>query len=135
MRWEPKTGQLWTIVNERHEIGANLVPDYLSPVRDDGFYGWFYSDYGAHLETRVKQQRPDLVAKAIKPDYALGSDVAALGLWFIRGDALPARFNNGAFISEYGGRDRSPLSGQQVVYVAFRNGKPFGAPQPVITGF
>lgn len=134
LQWEPHTGQLWAIANERDEIGADLVPDYLTSVSDGGFYGWPYSYYGQHVDTRVMPQRPDLVAKAIKPDYALGSHVAPLGL-LISDKVLPQKYHGGAFISEHGSWDRSPLSGYQVVYVAFQQGKPVGAPEPVVTGF
>jgi len=135
LQWEPSTGQLWTIVNERDEIGADLVPDYLSSVRAGGFYGWPYSYYGPHVDSRVMPQRPDLVAKAIKPDYALGSHVAALGLLFSQANALPPQYQGGAFVSEHGSWDRSPLSGYQVVFVRFLQGRPVGAPQPLVTGF
>jgi glucose/arabinose dehydrogenase len=135
LQWEPTTGKLWATANERDEIGADLVPDYLTSVQDGGFYGWPYSYYGQHVDTRVMPQRPDLVAKAIKPDYAIGSHVAPLGLLISADNALPAKYHNGAFISEHGSWDRSPLSGYQVVFVAFQQGKPVGAPQPVVTGF
>jgi glucose/arabinose dehydrogenase len=135
LQWEPKSGKLWAIANERDEIGANLVPDYLTSVQEHGFYGWPYSYYGQHVDTRVMPQRPDMVAKAIKPDYALGSHVAALGLFFYTGTGLPEKYRSGAFISEHGSWDRSPLSGYQVVYVPFENGKPSGTVQPVVTGF
>jgi len=133
--WEPATGRLWAIANERDEIGADLVPDYLTSVQEGGFYGWPYSYYGQHVDTRVQPQRPDLVAKAIRPDYALGSHVAPLGLWFYRGRSLPEKYHGGAFVSEHGSWDRSPLSGYDVVYVRFKDGKPEGAPEPVVTGF
>ena len=135
LQWEPTTGKLWAIANERDEIGADLVPDYLTSVQEGGFYGWPYSYYGQHVDTRVMPQRPDLVAKAIKPDYAIGSHVAPLGLLMTTTNSLPAPFHNGAFISEHGSWDRSPLSGYAVVFVAFQNGKPVGVPQPVVTGF
>ncbi|WP_213765411.1 PQQ-dependent sugar dehydrogenase [Caballeronia sp. dw_19] len=135
LQWEPKTGQLWAVANERDEIGADLVPDYLTSVKDDGFYGWPYSYYGQHVDRRVQPQRPDLVAKAIKPDYAIGSHVAPLGLLFYTGSNLPAQYQGGAFIGEHGSWDRSPLSGYAVAYVAFENGKPVGTPKPVVTGF
>ncbi|MBO9829401.1 sorbosone dehydrogenase family protein [Xanthomonas sp. A2111] len=135
LQWEPRTGKLWVIANERDEIGADLVPDYLTSVQDGGFYGWPYSYYGQNVDVRVKDQRPDLVAKAIKPDYALGSHVAALGLWFSRGDALPAKYREGAFVAEHGSWNRSPLSGYQVVYVPFQQGRPVGPPQTVVSGF
>lgn len=133
--WEPTTGKLWAIANERDEIGADLVPDYLTSVQEGGFYGWPYSYYGQNVDTRVTPQRPDLVARAIKPDYALGSHVAALGLWFSDANALPDKYHTGAFVAEHGSWDRSPLSGYAVVHVAFQQGKPVGPPDPVVTGF
>ncbi|CAG9201459.1 L-sorbosone dehydrogenase [Paraburkholderia sabiae] len=135
LQWNPKTGQLWAIANERDEIGADLVPDYLTSVKENAFYGWPYSYYGQHVDQRVKPQRPDLVAKAISPDYAIGSHVAPLGLLFYTGSNLPEQYRGGAFIGEHGSWDRSPLSGYAVAYVAFENGKPVGAPKPVVTGF
>lgn len=134
LQWEPKTGKLWAIVNERDEIGADLVPDYMTSVQEGGFYGWPYSYYGQHIDQRVSPQRPDLVAKALKPDYALSSHVAPLGLWFYQGDNL-ADYRGGAFISEHGSWNRKPLNGYQVVWVAFKDGKPVGQPKPVVTGF
>jgi len=135
LQWEPTTGKLWAIANERDEIGADLVPDYLTSVQEGGFYGWPYSYYGQHVDDRVMPQRPDLVKTALKPDYAIGSHVAPLGLLISTDNALPAAYHTGAFISEHGSWDRSPLSGYQVVFVAFEQGKPVGLPQPVITGF
>jgi glucose/arabinose dehydrogenase len=135
LQWEPTTGKLWAIANERDEIGADLVPDYLTSVQEGDFYGWPYSYYGQHVDTRVKPQRPDLVAKAIKPDYAIGSHVAPLGLLISADNALPAKYHYGAFISEHGSWDRSPLSGYEVAFVAFENGRPVGKPLPVVTGF
>ena len=135
LQWEPTIGKLWAIVNERDEIGADLVPDYLTSVQEGGFYGWPYSYYGQHVDTRVKPQRPDLVAKAIKPDYAIGSHVAPLGLLISTDNALPARYHYGAFIGEHGSWDRSPLSGYRVAFVAFEQGKPVGKPEPIVTGF
>jgi glucose/arabinose dehydrogenase len=134
LQWEPQSGKLWAIANERDEIGADLVPDYMTSVQEKGFYGWPYSYYGQNVDHRVKPQRPDMVAKAIKPDYALGSHVAALGLWFYTGTGLP-QYKGGAFVAEHGSWDRTPLSGYQVVYVPFANGKPAGPAQPVVTGF
>lgn len=131
----PSTHQLWAVANERDEIGSDLVPDYLTSVQDGGFYGWPYSYYGQHVDTRVKKQRPDLVNKAIVPDYALGSHVAPLGVHFSTGKGLPEHYASGAFVSEHGSWDRTPLSGYQVVFVPFHQGKPSGAPQPVVTGF
>jgi glucose/arabinose dehydrogenase len=135
LQWEPTTGKLWAIANERDEIGPDLVPDYLTSVQDGGFYGWPYSYFGQHVDPRVMPQRPDLVAKAIKPDYALGSHVAPLGVLMSATNALPTKYQNGAFISEHGSWNRSPLSGYQVVHVAFQQGMPVGVPEPVVTGF
>ncbi|MGV8961351.1 MAG: PQQ-dependent sugar dehydrogenase [Stenotrophomonas sp.] len=135
LQWEPQTGKLWTIVNERDEIGADLVPDYLTSVQEGGFYGWPYSYFGQHLDSRVMPQRPDLVKTALKPDYALGSHVAPLGLLICADSALPGKYRSGAFISEHGSWDRSPLSGYRVTHVAFEQGKPVGVPEPVVTGF
>jgi glucose/arabinose dehydrogenase len=134
-RWEPQTGVLWVVVNERDELGNDLVPDYLTSVKDGAFYGWPYSYYGQHLDSRVKEQRPDLVAKAVPPDYALGSHVAPLGLAFSEGALLPERFRNGAFIGMHGSWNRSPRSGYKVVFVPFADGKPSGKPIDVLTGF
>ena len=131
----PGTNSLWVVVNERDELGPHLVPDYLTSVRDGGFYGWPYSYYGQHLDPRVRPQRPDLVARAIKPDYALGSHVAALGLTFYTGTGLPARYQGGAFIGEHGSWDRYTPSGYKVVFVPFRNGRPSGKAEDVVTGF
>jgi glucose/arabinose dehydrogenase len=135
LQWEPQSGRLWAIVNERDEIGADLVPDYLTSVRDGGFYGWPYSYWGHHVDRRVQPQRPDLVAKAIVPDYAIGSHVAPLGLLMSQANALPAQYHNGAFISEHGSWDRRPLSGYRVTFVSFQQGRPVGKPQPIVTGF
>ncbi|WP_454005936.1 PQQ-dependent sugar dehydrogenase [Alcaligenes sp. Marseille-Q7550] len=133
--WEPVTGKLWAIANERDEIGADLVPDYLTSVQEGGFYGWPYSYFGQHVDTRVQPQRPDLVAKAIRPDYALGSHVAPLGLWFYQGRNLPEKYHGGAFVSEHGSWNRAPLSGYDVVFVRFKDGKPEGVPERIVTGF
>jgi glucose/arabinose dehydrogenase len=133
--WEPQTGKLWAIANERDEIGADLVPDYLTSVQEGGFYGWPYSYYGQNVDRRVEPQRPDLVAKAIVPDYAIGSHVAPLGVWFSAKNALPEKYQSGAFIGEHGSWDRSPLSGYEVVHVAFQQGKPVGKPETVVSGF
>jgi glucose/arabinose dehydrogenase len=136
MQWEPTTKAMWTVVNERDEIGPDLVPDYLTSVRDGGFYGWPYSYYGKHVDPRVMPQRPDLVAKAIVPDYALGSHVASLGLVFNRADSpMPANLREGAFVGEHGSWDRSPPSGYKVIFVPFHDGKPAGKPIDVVTGF
>jgi len=133
--FEPQTHQLFAVVNERDEIGPDLVPDYLTSVRQGGFYGWPYSYWGNHVDVRVHPQRPDLVAQAIKPDYGLSSHVAPLSLLFTEGQHLSPAFVNGAFISEHGSWDRSPLNGYQVIFVSFVNGRPVGKPTSVVTGF
>ncbi|HJS87141.1 MAG TPA: sorbosone dehydrogenase family protein [Acetobacteraceae bacterium] len=133
--WEPTTGVLWTVVNERDGLGSDLVPDYLTSVRDGGFYGWPYSYFGPHLDPRVKPPRPDLAARAIVPDYALGTHVAPLGFAFGRSGALPARFTSGGFIGEHGSWNRRPRSGYKVVFVPFAGGRPAGMPSDVLTGF
>lgn len=135
LQWEPQTGKLWAVANERDEIGDDLVPDYLTSVQPGAFYGWPYSYWGQHVDTRVAPQRPDLVAKAIKPDYSIGSHVAPLGLLITQRNGLPAKYQYGAFISEHGSWDRKPLDGYRVDFVAFRQGKPIGVPQPLVTGF
>ncbi|WP_239952208.1 sorbosone dehydrogenase family protein [Pantoea sp. Z09] len=134
LQFEPQSNRLWAIVNERDEIGSDLVPDYMTSVQENGFYGWPYSYYGQHVDTRAQPQRPDLVEKAIKPDYALSSHVAPLGLLFYQAENMP-QYRGGAFISEHGSWNRTPLNGYQVVWVKFENGKPVGLPQPVVTGF
>jgi glucose/arabinose dehydrogenase len=135
LSFEPKTHALWVVVNERDELGPDLVPDYLTSVKDGAFYGWPYSYYGQHVDPRVMPQRPDLVAKAIPPDYALSSHVAPLGLVFNTGTNLPAAYSGGAFVGEHGSWDRSKLNGYKVVFVPFANGKPSGMVQDVVTGF
>jgi glucose/arabinose dehydrogenase len=135
LAWELTTGKLWTVVNERDELGNDLVPDYLTSVQEGGFYGWPYSYYGQHVDTRVKPQRPELVAKAISPDYALGSHVAPLGLVSSVGNTLPPTFANGMFIGEHGSWNRKPPSGYKVVFVPFVNGQASGNPVDVVTGF
>lgn len=135
MAWEPVTGALWTVVNERDEIGSDLVPDYMTSVKDGAFYGWPYSYYGQHVDERVKPQNPELVARAIPPDYALGPHTASLGLTTSAGASLPAPFTHGMFIGQHGSWNRKPHSGYKVIYVPFDNGKPAGAPVDVLTGF
>jgi glucose/arabinose dehydrogenase len=135
LAWEPETRKLWAIVNERDEIGPDLVPDYLTSVQDGAFYGWPYSYYGQHLDPRVMPQRPDLVAKAIVPDYALSSHVAPLGVAMYSGTELPANYRSGAFVGEHGSWDRSPFNGYKVVFVPFSGGRPSGPAQDVVTGF
>ena len=135
LAWEPHSGALWTVVNERDELGSDLVPDYLTAVRDGAFYGWPYSYYGPHVDARVKPPRPDLVASAVVPDYALGPHVAPLGLVSSRGSTLPAAYANGMFIGEHGSWNRRPHSGYQVVFVPFELGRPLGMPVDVLGGF
>ena len=132
---EPSTGVLWVVVNERDELGSDLVPDYLTSVKEGAFYGWPFSYWGQHVDDRVKPQNPELVATAIPPDYALGNHVAALGLTFARGDLLPEKYRSGAFIGEHGSWNRDPFSGYKVVFVPFAEGKPSGLPVDVLTGF
>jgi glucose/arabinose dehydrogenase len=135
MAWEPRTGTLWTVANERDELGNDLVPDYLTSVKDGSFYGWPYSYFGQHVDTRVEPAQPDLVAKAVSPDYALGAHVAALGLAYSDGKGLPRHLANGMFIGEHGSWNRKPPAGYKVVFVPFVNGKPSGMPLDVLTGF
>ncbi|MDB5869033.1 MAG: L-sorbosone dehydrogenase [Polaromonas sp.] len=135
MGWAPETGALWTVVNERDEIGSDLVPDYLTSVKDGGFYGWPWSYYGQNVDARVKPSQPEKVAKAIAPDYALGAHVAPLGMAFSEGKALPASLASGVFVGEHGSWNRKPLSGYKVVFVPFAKGQPAGLPVDVLTGF
>ena len=133
--WERETGKLWTVVNERDELGSDLVPDYLTSVRRGGFYGWPYSYYGQHVDERVQPPRPDLVARAIKPDYALGPHTASLGLALAEGARLPERYRSGMFVGQHGSWNRKPLSGYRVIFVPFKGGRPAGAPLEVLAGF
>lgn len=135
MGWQPRSGELWTVVNERDELGNDLVPDYMTTVKDGGFYGWPYSYYGQHVDQRVKDQRPDLVAKAIVPDYALGSHTAPLGLVFYEGTQFPAEYAGGAFVGLHGSWNRRPLSGYKLVFVPFSDGRPNGLPRDFLTDF
>jgi len=135
MAWELHSGALWTVVNERDELGSDLVPDYLTSVRDGSFYGWPYSYYGQHIDERVTPQRPELVAQAIAPDYALGSHTAPLGLASSVGTTLPPAFANGMFIGQHGSWNRRPHSGYKVIFVPFEGGNPAGAPIDVLSGF
>jgi glucose/arabinose dehydrogenase len=135
MAWEPSTGALWTAVNERDEIGSDLVPDYITSVKDGGFYGWPFSYYGQHVDIRVEPQNPELVAKAIAPDYAVGPHTASLGLTFADNSKLPAPFTQGAFIGQHGSWNRKPHSGYKVIFVPFSAGKPVGKPVEVLSGF
>jgi glucose/arabinose dehydrogenase len=133
--FHPDTGVLWAVINERDELGPNLVPDYMTSVRENAFYGWPYSYYGSHVDERVRPQRPDLVAAAIQPDYALSSHVAALGLVFTHGSAMPEEYANGAFVGQRGSWNREQFNGYKVSFVPFRDGMPDGMAQDVVTGF
>ena len=135
MDWQPESGALWVCVNERDELGSDLVPDYMTAVREGGFYGWPYSYYGQHVDTRPQPQRPDLVASAIVPDYALGPHTASLGLAFYGGTLLPAHYRNGAFVGQHGSWNRRPQSGYKVIFVPFANGTPSGDAEDVLTDF
>jgi glucose/arabinose dehydrogenase len=135
MAWAPGTGELWTVVNERDMLGNDLVPDYLTRVRDGGFYGWPYAYWGKHLDPRVSQERPDLVETSLTPDYSLGAHVGALGLAFGDKSAFPEAYQSGVFISEHGSWNRNPFAGYKVVYLEFREGRPVGLPQDFLTGF
>jgi len=135
MTWVPETGTLWVAVNERDELGSDLVPDYMTSVRDGGFYGWPYSYYGRHIDTRIERQRPDLVEKAIVPDYALGPHTASLGLAYAKGTTLPSRYDGGMFVGQHGSWNRKPPSGYRVIFVPFTAGKPSGEAIDVLTGF
>ena len=135
MDWEPETGKLWTAVNERDEIGSDLVPDYITSVKEGAFYGWPYSYYGQHVDERVQPQRPDLVEKAIAPDYALGPHTASLGIAFSYDAKLPEGWDHGLFVGQHGSWNRRPKSGYKVIYVPFENGMPSGEPRDVLTGF
>jgi glucose/arabinose dehydrogenase len=135
MAFEPASGKLWTVVNERDMLGDELVPDYLTEVRKGAFYGWPYSYFGSHEDPRKAGQRPDLVARAIVPDFALGAHTASLGLAFYRAGAFPERYQGGAFIGQHGSWNRSQFAGYRVVFVPFEAGRPAGAAQDFLTGF
>ncbi len=135
MAWEPESGALWVAVNERDELGSDLVPDYMTAVQDGGFYGWPFSYYGNHIDTRIVSQNPDLVATAIVPDYALGAHTASLGLASSLGTTLPTRFENGMFIGQHGSWNRIPISGYKVIFVPFTAGVPSGEPMDVLIDF
>ena len=135
LTWQPDTKMLWAAVNERDELGADLVPDYITSVQDGGFYGWPYTYYGKHVDNRVEPQRMDLVGRAIAPDYALGSHTASLGLTWSGASAMPPRFRNGMFIGQHGSWNRKPFSGYRVLFVPFAEGRPSGMPIDVLTGF
>lgn len=133
--FHPETGALWAVINERDELGPDLVPDYMTSVQENAFYGWPYSYYGTHVDARVRPARPDLVERAVVPDYALSSHVAALGLVFTNGSALPPEYRDGAFVGQHGSWNRDEFSGYKVSYIPFLNGQPDGMAQDVVTGF
>jgi glucose/arabinose dehydrogenase len=135
LSWQPDSGSLWVAVNERDEIGSDLVPDYMTSVKPGGFYGWPYSYYGQTVDTRPQPPRPDLVATAIKPDYALGAHTGSLGLTFNTGNLFPAAYRHGAFVGQHGSWNRKPQSGYKVIFVPFAEGMPAGPPQDILTGF
>src|SRR6187402_2709175 len=135
MDWEPTTKTLWTVVNERDGLGDNLVPDYLTSVKENAFYGWPYADFGQHEDVRVKEMKPELVKKTLVPDFALGSHTASLGLAFYKGTAFPEKYRNGAFIAQHGSWNKKKLSGYQMIFVPFKNGKPSGDSEQFLTGF
>ena len=135
MDWQPDTGALWVAVNERDELGSDLVPDYMTSVRRGGFYGWPYSYYGQYIDTRVEPQRPDLVESALVPDYALGPHTASLGLEFYTGTMFPEHFRHGVFVGQHGSWNRNPKSGYKVIFVPFSNGMPAGEAQDILSGF
>jgi glucose/arabinose dehydrogenase len=135
--WNPANGELWTAVNERDELGNDLVPDYMTSVRENGFYGWPYSYFGRHVDKRVRdsERRPDLVEQAIVPDYALGAHTASLGLTFYGGTSFPARYKDGVFVGQHGSWNRKPQAGYKVIFVPFAGGKPAGPVEDFLTGF
>lgn len=135
MDWNPVNGELWTAVNERDELGDDLVPDYITSVKKDGFYGWPYSYFGNIPDPRLKGERKDLVTKAIVPDVPVGAHTASLGLAFYTKDKFPAKYKNGAFVGQHGSWNRANISGYKVVFVPFANGKPSGKPEDFLTGF
>jgi glucose/arabinose dehydrogenase len=135
MDWMPGTDRLWAVVNERDMLGDDLVPDFLTSVREGAFYGWPYSYFGQHEDPRQKGKRPDLVAKAVVPDVAVGAHTATLGLMFYRGSAFPERFRGGAFIGQRGSWNRSTFSGYRVAFIPFTNGRPSGPPEDFLSGF
>jgi glucose/arabinose dehydrogenase len=135
LAWQPASGALWTAVNERDELGSDLVPDYMTAVKDGAFYGWPYSYFGQLLDERVTPQRLDLVATAVRPDYALGAHTASLGLTFSQPGNLPPRFTDGAFVGQHGSWNRIPPSGYEIIFVPFAGGRPSGMPVEILTGF
>jgi len=135
MDWNPINKELWTAVNERDDLGDDLVPDYITSVKKGGFYGWPYSYFGNILDPRMKGERKDLAAKAIVPDVSVGAHTASLGFTFYTKNAFPAKYKNGAFVGQHGSWNRAKISGYKVVFVPFANGKPSGKPEDFLTGF
>lgn len=135
MDWAPGTNTLWAVVNERDKLGDNLVPDYTTSIKEGGFYGWPYSYFGKNIDPRIKEQRPNLVTKAIVPDVALGAHTASLGLTFYTKESFPAKYHNGLFIAQHGSWNSSTLTGYKVIFIPFKNGKPSGKPEDFLTGF
>jgi glucose/arabinose dehydrogenase len=135
LAWQPDSGKLWVSVNERDELGNDLVPDYMTSVTPGAFYGWPFSYYGQTVDERVEPQNPDLVARALRPDYALGAHTASLGLTFGEGTLFPARYRGGAFVGQHGSWNRKPRNGYRVLFVPFANGMPSGPPEDILTGF
>jgi len=135
LAWQPDSGQLWVAVNERDELGHDLVPDYMTSVTPGGFYGWPWSYFGQIVDTRVEPANADMVARALRPDYALGSHTASLGLTFGEGGLFPARYRGGAFVGQHGSWNRTPRNGYRVLFVPFREGRPYGPPEDILTGF
>src|SRR5262249_31813961 len=136
MDWYPGSQQLWTVVNERDELGDELVPDYLTHVLEGGFYGWPFYYWGQHPDPRIKSENDsDILKKVITPDLALGSHTASLGLAFYDKNLFPEKYHHGAFIAQHGSWNRSIISGYRVVFVPFKDGKPAGDPEEFITGF
>ncbi len=135
LAWEPSSNVLWVVVNERDEIGSDLVPDYLTSVKDGGFYGWPYSYYGQHIDKRVQPQNPNLVASALMPDFAIGPHTGSLGLASAKGNQFTEEYKTGMFIGQHGSWNRKPFSGYKVIFVPFKDGQPAGSPADVLTGF
>jgi glucose/arabinose dehydrogenase len=135
LQFMPGTNTLYAAVNERDTLGSDLVPDYLTRIREDGFYGWPWSYYGGHIETRVRPRRPDMMRRALVPDYALGAHVAPLGIAFSQGQRLGPLYANGVFVGLHGSWNRRPLAGYKVAFVRLQNGRPVGDPFDVLAGF
>jgi glucose/arabinose dehydrogenase len=135
LAWQPDSGKLWVAVNERDELGNDLVPDYMTSVTPGGFYGWPWSYYGQTVDTRVEPANPGMVARALRPDYALGAHTASLGLTFGEAGLFPVRYRGGAFVGQHGSWNRTPRNGYRVIFVPFTGGVPAGPPEDILTGF